>query len=230
MRLLILLTASFSIFAIGCSSDLGGDAANLKKQNANVLNVSPNPATVQASQSVTLIASGGNGIYQYNAVSGGSCTVNPTTGVVTAPAFVSTCYIAVTDTANKSAMVTVNVVAATAATTYTWQASGFGACSASCGGGSQSQTVTCVSSTGTAVADAFCTAAKPGTSQACNTQACAPAYTWQPSPYGRPNPATNPTYLGICGDVGGAAGAACTQPTAWCMAPYDPSYAVYICQ
>lgn len=46
-------------------------------------------------------------------------------------------------------------------------------CSAS-GGGTQSRTVTCVSSDSptSSVSDLFCTSTKPATSQGCNTQAC----------------------------------------------------------
>lgn len=58
--------------------------------------------------------------------------------------------------------------------TYSWVTSDFGSCSATCGGGTQSTSVSCVSSTDGTVADELCSAdTKPEvTSQACNTQSC----------------------------------------------------------
>ena len=56
--------------------------------------------------------------------------------------------------------------------TYSWVQGGFGSCSASCGGGTQTQSVTCRRNDGVDVADSFCSGAKPPTSQSCNTQAC----------------------------------------------------------
>ena len=62
--------------------------------------------------------------------------------------------------------------------TYAWQQSGFGSCSATCGGGAQTQTVTCMRSDGAAASDSLCSGTKPATSQACNTQACGSQCTW----------------------------------------------------
>jgi type II secretory pathway pseudopilin PulG len=59
--------------------------------------------------------------------------------------------------------------------TFAWLPSQFGACSQSCGGGTQTRTVTCQRSDGTVVADSYCTTyvgPKPATSQVCNTQFC----------------------------------------------------------
>src|SRR5947209_2353339 len=44
---------------------------------------------------------------------------------------------------------------------YTWVTTNYGACSTTCGGGSQSRTVSCIATNGTIVADSFCTSAKP---------------------------------------------------------------------
>ncbi len=59
--------------------------------------------------------------------------------------------------------------------TYSWQTSSWGACSASCGPGTQTRTVQCVrNETGAVVPDANCGATpKPASSQACNNGACA---------------------------------------------------------
>ncbi|KNC55690.1 uncharacterized protein AMSG_01959 [Thecamonas trahens ATCC 50062] len=62
--------------------------------------------------------------------------------------------------------------------TYSWVAGSWGSCSVACGGGSQSRTVECESSTGSTVADANCDAGtQPAATQICNTQAC-PTYAW----------------------------------------------------
>jgi len=58
-----------------------------------------------------------------------------------------------------------------------WKESGFGACTVACGGGTQTQTVSCVQTQNgqqSAVPDAQCSSAgtKPVSSRTCNTQAC----------------------------------------------------------
>jgi len=58
---------------------------------------------------------------------------------------------------------------------YVWQSSSWGGCSASCGGGLQSRSVSCVlSGTSTAAAESNCAFAgtKPAASQMCNTSPC----------------------------------------------------------
>lgn len=70
-----------------------------------------------------------------------------------------------------------------ACVTYTWEQSGFGTCSAACGGGTQTQSVICQDSTGKMVADSFCSGTKPATSQVCNPQACL-TYNWTQSGFG----------------------------------------------
>lgn len=61
--------------------------------------------------------------------------------------------------------------------TYNWVQSGFGSCSTTCGGGTQTQSVSCQASNGQTVDNSNCTGAMPATSQACNTKAC-DVYSW----------------------------------------------------
>lgn len=70
--------------------------------------------------------------------------------------------------------------------TYSWYSGGWGACSATCGGGTRTRTVQCRDNFSAVVADSFCSGAgtKPATSQACNTPACV-TYSWrQDVPWG----------------------------------------------
>jgi len=64
---------------------------------------------------------------------------------------------------------------------YIWLQGGFGGCTASCGGGVQTQVVSCQREDGVIVADAFCLGAKPPTNSSCNTVACPPSFSWGPS-------------------------------------------------
>jgi len=67
----------------------------------------------------------------------------------------------------------------TFACTYSWSTGSFGACSASCGGGTQTRPVTCTrDADGATVPDANCTGmTRPADTQACNTEPC--PYSWQ---------------------------------------------------
>lgn len=58
---------------------------------------------------------------------------------------------------------------------YRWEVGNWGGCSVSCGGGTQTRSVTCKSSDGSTYQDQMClqfVGAKPVTSQVCNTQSC----------------------------------------------------------
>jgi hypothetical protein len=61
----------------------------------------------------------------------------------------------------------------TPAILYNWQTGGYGACSVTCGSGTQTAPAVCKQNNGTIVADALCAGTKPtALSQSCNTQAC----------------------------------------------------------
>ncbi len=65
-----------------------------------------------------------------------------------------------------------------------WVQSGFNTCSIACGGGVQTQTVTCQDGNGHILPDSMCTGVKPPSSQSCNTQACTTTYTWLAGAWG----------------------------------------------
>jgi len=55
---------------------------------------------------------------------------------------------------------------------YSWQTGPWGSCSAACDGGTQSRDVWCQRNDGQLVAEDLCSVDKPGSSRACNEQAC----------------------------------------------------------
>lgn len=85
-----------------------------------------------------------------------------------------------------------NMQTCTSGYTYSWIPNGWTTCSASCGGGTQSQIYTCMRSDGTvASSESLCPVPKPSSSQTCNTQACA-TYDWYPGSWGSCN--ANPVW------------------------------------
>lgn len=61
---------------------------------------------------------------------------------------------------------------------FNWNPGTWGSCSKTCGGGTYSRSVTCQNGLSIIVDDSYCTAARPVTSGACNTQSCNYNYTW----------------------------------------------------
>lgn len=59
-------------------------------------------------------------------------------------------------------------------TFYGWRVDSFSACSAVCGGGTQTRSVVCVDPGGQSVAESFCPNPKPEVTQSCNIHACSP--------------------------------------------------------
>ncbi|MDD2907924.1 MAG: FISUMP domain-containing protein [Candidatus Gracilibacteria bacterium] len=68
-------------------------------------------------------------------------------------------------------------VALSSTYSYSWDTGAYGTCSVSCGGGTQTRTVSCKRNDGTIVVDSFCSGTKPTTSQTCNINVCIPVFT-----------------------------------------------------
>lgn len=69
-------------------------------------------------------------------------------------------------------------VAPDSCVTYAWSQSTFSDCSVDCGGGVQTATVQCKSSSGTVVDDSLCSGTAPASTRACSTQACPTSFVY----------------------------------------------------
>ncbi|MBI9074200.1 MAG: lamin tail domain-containing protein [Desulfatibacillum sp.] len=67
------------------------------------------------------------------------------------------------------------------ACSYAWNLGAWSDCSADCGAGTSTRTVTCRDEAGNSVADGFCPGVKPAASQICNDEPC--AYSWFIGPW-----------------------------------------------
>ena len=70
------------------------------------------------------------------------------------------------------------------ATPGSWVSGSWSQCSATCGGGTQTRSVTCVDANNQLIPESNCTDPKPNTQQACNLQACQTPPHWATGPWG----------------------------------------------
>ncbi len=73
--------------------------------------------------------------------------------------------------------------------TYSWNTASWGACSTSCGTGTQTRSVWCQRSDGATVSDSYCSGAKPATSQSCSLYSSC-TYSWQTGSWSACSPST----------------------------------------
>lgn len=169
------LVVVISSVLFGCSENLGSGPGSLG------LAFNTPDVTVFAGSSYQFVVSGGKPPYSFN-VEACSGSVDAS-GDFQAPFTTGDCTVQAIDSTGATATAAVTVAAPTntpgpsspstpTGTGYSWVAGGFGACSAACGGGTQSQTVTCEDSYGDPVDPSLCTETPPPTTQSCNAQAC----------------------------------------------------------
>lgn len=143
-------------------------------------------------------------------------------------------------TTKPAATQTCNIQACTGS--YAWNIGDYGQCSKACGGGTQNRTVLCQDQSGASAAENLCPQPKPGTSQACNTQACPEpvTYMWDVGTWGQCSKSCDggtQTRTVVCrGSDGGVyADSFCTEPkpatqqacnTQACPIPYTYSWVI----
>lgn len=101
---------------------------------------------------------------------------------------------------------------------YMWIQSGFTPCSVSCGGGTQTQTVSCKNAQNQTVSNSFCSGTQPATSQGCNTNVCSTPVVNICSPNTQKSCSlSNGTGMQTCNSTGSAWGN-CVQTSILCGA------------
>lgn len=178
------VTSGFGACSASCGGGTQTQTVSCQNQNNAVVDASrcasPAPQTSQACNTqpcvaYSWVASGWSGCSQ----TCGGGTQNQS--VACKDNFGNTVADAFCNSASKPA--TTQTCNAQTCLTYNWTQTGFGSCSATCGGGTQTQTVACKDNFGNQVADSLCAGAKPPVAQACNQQACV-TYHWQQGGWG----------------------------------------------
>jgi len=177
------VTSGFGACSVSCGGGIQTQTVSCQNQNGTVVDAShcsqPAPAPSQACNVQECL------IYSWMASGFGACSVACGGGTQSQTVNCQDNHGSVVD--NSLCAGTPPVANQTCnqqtCLTYNWSASGYGACSATCGGGTQTQTVVCKDSNGTVVQDSFCTGAKPAVAQTCNPQACV-TYHWQQGGWG----------------------------------------------
>lgn len=166
-----------SLILMGCSESLGGGGGGSSNGAQTIIsalssgNIS-STSTIYVNQTFPYNPTGGTPPYTFSVNAGCVSTIGISTGLFQAGANPETCTITITDAKSAKITAIMQVVKPPVPLTYAWTQSGFGTCSATCGGGTQTQTVGCQASNGTTVSNSFCTGTPPASSQSCNTQAC----------------------------------------------------------
>jgi hypothetical protein len=240
---LLAMIASFQNCSGGSGGPSGAPASSEQSQagaastSALSLGSIPSPLLLYVSASYPFAPSGGASPYTFSVNQGCISTIDSSLGVFQAGTSAETCTVTVTDADAATVTATVDVIAepvTAPAVTYSWQQSGFGACSAACGGGVQTQTVTCVSSAGVVMVSSNCSGTQPVAAVSCNPQAC--IGTWvQTRQFS--GPAGEPSGYGFCNalHIGSVAGQSCSGIGAQCtqiqasIAGMDV-YALFTCQ
>jgi len=175
-------TTSWGACSTTCGTGTQGRTVTCQRSDGvTVPDASCTSAKPVASQACTVTTSCS---YDWNYSSWGSCSTTCGTGTQTRTA---TCLRSDGTTVANSFCTVASVLSqpctVTTGCSYAWESLSWGACSTTCGTGTQNRTVQCKRSDGTVVADASCTAAKPATSQSCTgTSTC--TYAWITSAYG----------------------------------------------